>query len=256
MITQRFESKIRCSGAPWSCTDYQTFVLGWHILAIASIFRYLAMKSDEGSHCRSFPLQIIPETTVNSAISRENDRQRDPGLLLRVRMTSNCTFLSWTGSNIRYLTFTWQIKCLADSNNCGSETIGPAHGSEKWSARSRDVVNQDIRTNRIERIIWLGIEVKNLLRDFSLGGRDKLREFALLVGRPKAFNPPLKLLNRWRRKTVALSNADFWSLKIERLSPLADSRANPGLSNSFPEIYFMISADKCESYLISPWTSA
>jgi hypothetical protein len=57
---------------------------------------------------------------------------------------------------------------------------------------------------------------------------------------------------RFRPKTVALSNSDFGSLKIERLSPLSDQLDIPGLSKSFPEIFFMISADKCESDLISP----
>jgi hypothetical protein len=42
--------------------------------------------------------------------------------------------------------------------------------------------------------------MKKLLANFSLGGRDKLTEFGLVVGRPKAFNPPLKVLNRFRRK--------------------------------------------------------
>jgi hypothetical protein len=39
---------------------------------------------------------------------------------------------------------------------------------------------------------------------------------------------------------VALSNPDLGSLKIERLSPLSDHLAIPGLANSFPEIFSMI----------------
>jgi hypothetical protein len=67
-----------------------------------------------------------------------------------------------------------------------------------------------------------------------------VREFESLVGRPKAFNPPLKVLNRGRRKKVALSNSDVGSLKIVRLFPLSDSLAIPGLPNSFPESFSLI----------------
>jgi hypothetical protein len=57
------------------------------------------------------------------------------------------------------------------------------------------------------------------LANFSLGSRDKLKEVELLFGRPNAFNPALKVLNRLLLKTGALSNTDFASLKIERLAP-------------------------------------
>jgi hypothetical protein len=64
-----------------------------------------------------------------------------------------------------------------------------------------------------------------------------LGEFDLLFGRPKAFNLPLRLLNLLRRTTVALSNADFASLKIERLSP----SAIPWLSPAFATVFLVSS---------------